>query len=86
LDSADDLVFDAKSGFKIIPASDILKSDGIQGIIEKIRRTVPHDHPVYVSLDIDSLNPVFALGTENSTLKSRYEHSPFPSSYLRHEA
>jgi agmatinase len=85
LDSADDLVFDAKPGFEIIPASDILKSDGIQGIIEKIQRTVPHNQPVYVSLDIDSLNPVFALGTENSALESQYEHFSFPSSYLSGE-
>jgi hypothetical protein len=40
---ADDLVLDAKSGFEIIPASDIVKNDSIQGIIEKIRRAVPYD-------------------------------------------
>jgi hypothetical protein len=43
---ADDLVLDAKSGFEIIPASDIVKSDSIQGIIEKFRRAVPHDKVV----------------------------------------
>jgi hypothetical protein len=43
---ADDLVFDAKSGFEIIAVSDIVKSDGIQGIIEKIRRAVPHGKPL----------------------------------------
>lgn len=56
-------MIDAKSGFKMIPASDILKKDGIQGIIDEIRRSVPHDKPVYVSLDIDSLDPAFAPGT-----------------------
>lgn len=63
LDSENDLVIDAKSGFTVIPASDILKAEGVQGVIDTIRRVVPHDEPVYLSLDIDALDPAFAPGT-----------------------
>jgi agmatinase len=63
LDSEQDLVTDARSGFTIIPASEILKADGIQGVIRQIRSIIPHDGPVYVSLDIDCLDPAFAPGT-----------------------
>jgi agmatinase len=63
LDSAEDITLDSELNFNIIPASDILGSRGIQGIIEDIRSTVPLNKPVYVSLDIDSLDPAFAPGT-----------------------
>jgi agmatinase len=63
LDSAEDITLDSELNFSIIPASDILGSRGIQGIIEDIRSTVPLNKPVYVSLDIDSLDPAFAPGT-----------------------
>ena len=63
LDSEKDLETDADSGFTIIPAADMLKKEGVQGVIESIRRIVPHNKPVYVSLDIDSLDPAFAPGT-----------------------
>ncbi|KAF8856225.1 Arginase/deacetylase [Acephala macrosclerotiorum] len=68
LDSADDLVTDAKSGFTIIPAWEILKRDGVQRIIDKIRMVVDFDKPVYVSLDVDSLDPAFAPGTAGPSL------------------
>lgn len=63
LDSAKDMKVDEESGFTTIPASDILKEEGVHGVIEKIREIVPLDKPVYVSLDIDSLDPAFAPGT-----------------------
>ncbi|KAF2804800.1 Arginase/deacetylase [Mytilinidion resinicola] len=63
LDSEKDLELDAEMGFTIIPASDMLKRDGVWGVIDKIRAVVPHDEPVYVSLDVDSLDPAFAPGT-----------------------
>jgi agmatinase len=63
LDSAKDMKVDEESGFTTIPASDILKEEGVHGVIEKIREIVPRDKPVYVSLDIDSLDPAFAPGT-----------------------
>lgn len=63
LDSEADLDLDAELGFRIIPAAAMLKSGGVQDIIDTIRNIVPHDSPVYVSLDVDSLDPAFAPGT-----------------------
>ena len=63
LDSAADLELDAEVGFKIIPAGAILQRDGLQKVIDTIRKTIPHDEPVYVSLDVDVLDPAFAPGT-----------------------
>lgn len=63
LDSELDLELDSEIGFSIIPASDILTKDGIWGIIKQIRSVVPKDGPVYVSLDVDCLDPAFAPGT-----------------------
>jgi len=62
LKSAEDMVTDAKAGFTTIPAYDILKV-GPEGIAAKILKVVPHDKPVYVSLDVDVLDPSFAPGT-----------------------
>ncbi|CAM1503642.1 Fc.00g012330.m01.CDS01 [Cosmosporella sp. VM-42] len=62
LDSAANLYLDATLGFTIIPRA-MLQSNGLQNIIETIRKIVPHDEPVYVSLDVDSLDPAFAPGT-----------------------
>ncbi|RFU74913.1 agmatinase [Trichoderma arundinaceum] len=63
LDSNADLSLDAEMGFTIIPAGAMLQENGLQHVIQKIRDIVPHKEPVYVSLDIDSLDPAFAPGT-----------------------
>lgn len=63
LDSEADLHIDAQVGFTIIPASAMLKPDGLHQVIEHIRSIVPHDGPVYLSLDVDCLDPAFAPGT-----------------------
>ncbi|KIX02148.1 agmatinase [Rhinocladiella mackenziei CBS 650.93] len=64
LDSEKDIDLDSKVGFTIIPASDMLKRDGVWGVIEKIRAVIPHDgEPVYISLDVDSLDAAFVPGT-----------------------
>lgn len=63
LDSEKDIETDIDSGFAIIPAMDILKKGGIEAIISRIREILPRDGPVYVSLDVDSLDPAFAPGT-----------------------
>lgn len=62
LDSAADIDTDRDSGFTIIPASDML-TIGVEGVIHRIWETVPRSDPVYVSLDVDSLDPAFAPGT-----------------------
>lgn len=56
-----DLVDDERFGFRIIRAGD-LDVLGIDGAVDAVRRRVG-DAPVYVSLDIDVLDPAFAPGT-----------------------
>jgi agmatinase len=56
-----DLADDAAFGFRVISAMD-LETDGIAGVAERIRGRVG-DRPVYVSIDIDVLDPSHAPGT-----------------------
>jgi len=58
-----DLANDARCGFSIIRARSIDSPHiGIPGIIDAIRRRVK-DTAVYISVDIDVLDPAFAPGT-----------------------
>jgi len=59
--SADDLVDDAKMGFASIPAADFDRL-GVDQVISRIRERVG-DAPVYVSIDIDVVDPGLAPGT-----------------------
>jgi len=52
---------DGYCGFDIVEAREIDKI-GTQGIIDKIRKRVG-DGPVYLSIDIDTLDPAFAPAT-----------------------
>ncbi|MGW0999673.1 agmatinase [Streptomyces sp. NPDC002520] len=56
-----DLVDDAAFGFRVIRAGD-LDVLGIEGAVDIVRRRVG-DAPVYLSIDIDVLDPAFAPGT-----------------------
>ena len=56
-----DLEDDASFGFRIIRAGD-LDFLGVEGAADQIRQRVG-DAPVYVSIDIDVLDPAFAPGT-----------------------
>ncbi|HET7741641.1 MAG TPA: arginase family protein, partial [Mycobacterium sp.] len=56
-----DLSDDAGMGFKIIRAGD-LDVIGIEAAVDVVRRRVG-DTPVYLSIDIDVLDPAFAPGT-----------------------
>jgi agmatinase len=58
---AEDLVRDAAVGFRVVPATEV-EHLGTGGIIEAIAARVG-DRPVYVSVDIDVLDPAFAPGT-----------------------
>jgi len=58
---ADDLVRDAEAGFQLVQATE-LEHLGTRGVIERIAARVG-DRPVYVSVDIDVLDPAFAPGT-----------------------
>ncbi|HWL90455.1 MAG TPA: agmatinase, partial [Actinomycetota bacterium] len=59
--SPDDLVDDARFGFEIVTAMDVL-DEGRQTVADRIRARLG-DAPVYVSIDIDVLDPAFAPGT-----------------------
>ena len=52
---------DRKCGFQIVTARDIDKI-GVQGVIDKLKERVG-DTPVYVSVDIDVLDPAYAPAT-----------------------
>jgi agmatinase len=69
---AADLVEDAELGFQAVPARE-MEHLGTRGVTERIRERVG-DRPVYVSVDIDVLDPAFAPGTgtpESGGLLSR---------------
>ncbi|MCD6021059.1 MAG: agmatinase [Actinomycetia bacterium] len=59
--SPDDLVDDARFGFEIVTAMDVL-DEGRAAVAERVRSRLG-DAPVYVSIDIDVLDPAFAPGT-----------------------
>jgi agmatinase len=56
-----DLADDARLGFSIVRADDY-ETDGVPGAVERMRRRLG-DGPVYVSIDIDVLDPSHAPGT-----------------------
>jgi agmatinase len=56
-----DLVDDRELGFQVVPSVEI-DDLGARGILERIRDRVG-DRPVYLSVDIDVLDPAFAPGT-----------------------
>ncbi|TGB44767.1 agmatinase [Mycolicibacterium peregrinum] len=56
-----DLLDDESLGFTVVHCRDIDRI-GVDGVIERILQRVG-DHPVYVSIDIDVLDPGFAPGT-----------------------
>jgi agmatinase len=59
--SADDLSQDGRLGFEVIAAPDV-EYLGVRGMVERIAERV-EDRPVYVSVDIDVLDPAHAPGT-----------------------
>jgi agmatinase len=56
-----DLDQDSELGFQVIPAPDV-EQLGVPGMVERIAQRVG-DRPVYVSIDIDVLDPAHAPGT-----------------------
>ncbi len=57
----DDLARDEDLGFKIVHC-DEFESEGIDKVVKRIRDRVV-DHPLYLSIDIDVLDPAHAPGT-----------------------
>ena len=56
-----DLIDDAELGFANIPCPEI-EALGLPGVVERIHHRVA-DRPIYISIDIDVLDPAFAPGT-----------------------
>ncbi len=59
--SRDDLVRDEALGFKVVHC-DELQAHGVDHVVKRIRDRVG-DHPLYLSIDIDVLDPAHAPGT-----------------------
>ena len=59
--SRDDLVRDEELGFKVVHC-DELQEHGVDHVVKRIRDRVG-DHPLYLSIDIDVLDPAHAPGT-----------------------
>lgn len=59
--SSRDLLEDAQLGFQIVPSLQV-DEIGVAGVVQRIADRVG-DRPVYVSVDIDVLDPAFAPGT-----------------------
>ncbi len=59
--SRDDLKNDAEFGFKIVHCDDF-ETQGIDAVVKRIRERVG-DNPLYLSIDIDVLDPAHAPGT-----------------------
>ena len=59
--SREDLQQDAELGFKVVHC-DEFQTDGVAPVVARIRERVA-DHPLYLSIDIDVLDPAHAPGT-----------------------
>ncbi len=59
--STRDLLDDVDLGFQVVHAREV-DDLGIRGVVERVKARV-EDRPVYVSVDIDVLDPAFAPGT-----------------------
>ncbi len=59
--SRDDLRRDADLGFKVVHC-DEFQSEGVEAVVARIRERVG-SHPLYLSIDIDVLDPAHAPGT-----------------------
>jgi agmatinase len=59
--SGDDLKNDEELGFKIVHC-DEFQTESVEAVIERLRARVG-EHPLYLSIDIDVLDPAHAPGT-----------------------
>ncbi|WP_426247370.1 agmatinase [Nocardioides sp. LHG3406-4] len=60
--SPDDFSMDAGLGFTIVHSAD-MDREGLTAILERLRSRIGAEVPVYVSIDIDVLEPAIAPGT-----------------------
>jgi hypothetical protein len=78
-----DLTEDSELGFQVVPAPDV-EHLGVAGMVERIQQRVG-DRPVYVSVDIDVLDPAHAPGTGTPEAERAWRYDPPPltsGSYL----
>jgi arginase family enzyme len=71
---------DERCGFARLTARD-LDRYGVSGIVSRIRDRVAQGGPVYISVDIDVLDPAFAPGNQITPLfmlSSSSNPAPFP--------
>lgn len=59
--SPDDFDWSRRQGFRVVPAEECWHRSLVP-LMEDVRSTIG-DHPIYLSYDIDSLDPAFAPGT-----------------------
>tara|TARA_Y100001970_G_C14152065_1_gene813294 strand:- start:241 stop:1206 length:966 start_codon:yes stop_codon:yes gene_type:complete len=59
--SSEDLIIDEELGFKVIHC-DELQENGVEHVVKRIKDRVG-DNPIYLSIDIDVLDPAHAPGT-----------------------
>ncbi len=86
--SARDLLEDAELGFQVVHAGDV-DDIGVRGIVERARARV-QERRVYVSLDIDVLDPGFAaldlVGADVVEVAPVYDHSEITGIAVAHAA
>ena len=68
---------DARCGFEIVEAREI-DTLGTAGIIKKIRERVGTEKPVYLSIDIDTLDPACESPTRSHLPPLSNAHTPVP--------
>ena len=59
--SSEDLIIDEELGFKVVHCDEFQK-EGVQHVVKRIKERVG-DNPMYLSIDIDVLDPAHAPGT-----------------------
>ena len=62
-DAWGDFEEDNEIGFKRIFADELIDAEGLQNVVQKLLDTLPKDKPIYISVDIDVLDPSAAPGT-----------------------
>jgi agmatinase len=64
---------DGYCGFEIVEAREI-DTIGTEGIIKKIKERVGLKNPVYISIDIDTLDPAFGPATGTPGTYHEFDH------------
>ncbi|MDE2398450.1 MAG: agmatinase [Burkholderiales bacterium] len=60
--AADDFDWPRRQGFTLVPAHEVWWRS-LAPLMDEVRRCIGGEHPVYLSFDIDGLDPAFAGGT-----------------------